>query len=144
MDMCGWEQIKVEWALNAKCVFYGCNTGNPHATKNFAQNISNLSNFKDVEVWGQSNYSFPSFYPDYRVTSIARSIGDGTGWDMIGNAYMVAGNLGEGLKAISTGAAILTQEELRDGGYPKANPMNCYKNGVLIQSTHQGVFNDHR
>jgi hypothetical protein len=145
MLMCGWEQIKVEWALNAKCVFYGCNTGNTSVGyNNFAQNISNLSNFKNVEVWGQSTSSFPSFYPDYRVTSIARSMG--TGWDIRGNTYQVAGNSGEGEKAISyrPDKDTLTDEQLKEGEYPKANVMNCYKNGSLIKSTHQGIFNDHR
>ncbi|WP_144283267.1 hypothetical protein [Chryseobacterium echinoideorum] len=155
MDMCGWEQIDVLWSPSGKCVFYGCNTGNPSASKNFAQNISNLSNFKDVEVWGQSTSSFPSFYPDYRVTSAARSIdGDysggiienGLGWDIRGNTYQVAGNKGEGKKSISyrPDKSSLTEEELKKGGYPKANVMNCYKNGTLIKSSHQGVFNDHR
>lgn len=155
MAMCGWEQIKVEWGVNSKCVFYGCNTGNSFASKNFAQNISNLSNFKDVEVWGQSTSSFPSFYPDYRVTSLARSLDekrtggivrDGMGWDIRSNTYQVGGNAGEGSKAVSyhPDKDNLSQKKLAEGGYLKVNNMNCYKNGKLIKSTHQGIFNNHR
>lgn len=148
MLMCGWEQIKVEWAFNAKCFFYGCNTANIGGRfNNFAVNISNLSNFKNVEVWGQSTSSFPSFYPDFRVTSVARSIGDnGTGWDIRGKTYQVAGNAGEGKKAMSyrIDKDTLTIEQLKEGEYPKANVMNCYKNGIHTKASHQGVFNDHR
>lgn len=155
MLMCGWEQINVEWGNNAKCVFYGCNTANTNPTwNNFARNISNLANFKNVEVWGQSKSSFPSYYPDYRVTSLARSldkehtkgiIENGLGWDLRSNTYQVAGNAKEGKKAISyrPDKGSLTENELKQGGYPKANVMNCYKNGILIKSTHQGVFNNH-
>lgn len=155
MDLPGWELIKVKWLKGAKCVFYGCNTGNPLLSKNFVENISKLSNFKDVEVWGQSSSSFPSFYPDYRVTSAARSldkdhtkgvIENGLGWDLRGKTYQVAGGPREGDKAISyrLDKDTLSKEVLKEGGYPKAKPMNCYKNGTLIKSSHQGVFNDHR
>ncbi|AYN01635.1 hypothetical protein MQX03_14415 [Chryseobacterium aahli] len=148
MLMCGWEQINVEWTTQAKFVFYGCNTGNTNKNwNNFAKNISSLSNFKNVEVWGQSTSSFPSFYPDYRVTSAARSTGDnGFGWDIRGNTYQVAGNPGEGWKAMSFSSDKnnISKEDLRKSEFPKANPLNVYKNGLLIKSTHQGVFNDHR
>jgi hypothetical protein len=152
----GWQLIKVKWTKAAKCIFYGCNTGNNKGKyKNFAENISNLPNFKEVEVWGQSTFSFPSFYPDYRVTSAARSIDgehskgmveSGLGWDLRGKTYQVAGNSGEGQKALSfrPDKDTLSNEALKEGEYPKANPMNCYKNGTLIKSSHQGIFNDHR
>ena len=130
MLMCGWEQIKVKWTNNAKCVFYGCNTANEN-WGSFALNISNLSNFKDVEIWGQSTSSFPSFYPDKRFTSVVRSVGEnGIGWDIREKTYQVGGNEGEGAKALLSPIPV--------------NPLNVYKNGTLIKSTHQGVFNDHR
>lgn len=131
MDLCGWEKIETNWAIDAKCVFYGCNTtNNGGAYKNFGQNISNLMNFKDIEIWGQSSYSFPSFYPDKRYTTLARSMGEnGIGWD-VAETYQVAGNSGEGSKALLSPIPV--------------NLLNVYKNGVLIKSTHQGVFNDHR
>jgi hypothetical protein len=129
MAMCGWEKIEVTWSKAPKMVFYGCNTANIN-WNNFSLNISNLANFKDVEVWGQSSSSFPSFYPDKRHTSGARSTGDnGMGWD-VAETYQVAGNASEGWKALL---------------YPiPVNPLNVYKNGTLIKSTHQGIFNDHR
>ncbi|WP_435525427.1 hypothetical protein [Chryseobacterium indoltheticum] len=66
-----WEKIEVLWSPSGKFVFYGCNTGNNGGVfNNFVENISKLSNFKDIEIWGQSTSSFPSFYPDYRVTTI--------------------------------------------------------------------------
>jgi hypothetical protein len=131
MDICGWQQINIKWTNNAKCVFYGCNTGNALGSyKNFAENLSNLSNFRDVEVWGQSTFSFPSFYPDKRFTTLARSIGEnGMGWD-VAETYQVAGNVGEGASALLSSIPV--------------NPLNVYKNGKLIKSTHQGAFNDHR
>jgi hypothetical protein len=155
MDLSGWQLIKVKWLKDAKFVFYGCNTGNPLLSKNFAENISKLSNFENVEVWGQSSSSFPSFYPDYRVTSATRSIDkekskgvieNGLGWDFRGKTYQVAGGPGEGKKALSfrPDKDTLSKEALKEGGYPKANLMNCYKNGTLIKSSHQGIFNDHR
>jgi hypothetical protein len=157
MLMQGWQLINVKWMKGAKFVFYGCNTGSTNSLqyKNFAENISKLSNFKDVEVWGQSKSSFPSFYPDYRVTSAARSIDgkhskelieNGLGWDLRGKTYQVGGNSGEGNKAISyrPDKDTLSKEALKEGEYPKAEPMNCYKNGTPIKSSHQGVFNDHR
>ena len=148
MAMCGWQKIDAKWADNARCVFYGCNTSNTTPEwNNFAQNISQLPNFKDVQVWGQSTSSFPSFYPDYRVTSLARSLGDnGTGWDLRANTYQVAGNQGEGSQAMSyrLNKATLSKKMLASSGYPKANLLNSYKNGRRIRSVHQGIFNDHR
>jgi len=161
MDMCGWEQINVKWAKDAKCVFYGCNTGNPYDSENmripgisFAENISNLSNFKNVEVWGQTNYSYPSFYPDYRVTGLERIIDNKDLWDLGEHTYMVAGNESNGeieqlynlwrVAKAGIGREQLTSEQLGHEGYPKALPMNCYKNGKFIKYSHQGIFNDHR
>ena len=128
----GYAQIHVEWTLDAKCVFYGCNTGSTNSAlyKNFALTISQLPNFKDVEVWGQSTSSFPSFVPDIRVTTVARSIPpNGYGWD-VGETYQVAGKDKDGENALL--------------GRGTVNPLNVYKNGTNVKSTHQGVFNDHR
>ncbi|WP_271784931.1 hypothetical protein [Aquimarina algiphila] len=142
MDMCGWEQIELTWAKEDPiCVFYGCNSGRKN--NGFAMRISKLSNFRDVEVWGQSTSSFPSFYPDYRVTSLARSMG--TGWDIRGHSYLVGGDGGKGWDATSykPNKDTLDEETLKKD-FPKANPMNCYKNGTHVRETHQGYFNDHR
>ncbi|WP_417236300.1 hypothetical protein [Bizionia paragorgiae] len=148
MDICGWEKIKAVWSTDSKFVFYGCNTANTSANwNNFAKNISKLSNFSNVKVWGQSTSSFPSFYPNFRVTSIARSVGDnGFGWNTRANTYQVAGNAGQGSKAISyrPNKDTLDDAMLASSGHPKANPLNIYKNGTLENSSHQGIFNNHR
>lgn len=152
MKIEGWGLIDLVWVKkDASCVFYGCNSGSEKPNKNgkiktFSKNISLLPNFKEVAVWGQSSSSFPSFFPDYRVTSAARStpgIG-GIGWD-VGETYMVSGNKGEGKKSIHLGfRADLEREKEELKKHPKANNMNCYKNGTKIKSTHQGKFNEHR
>jgi|GEM_PF-734786 len=142
MKECGWKKIDLLWAeKDTICVFYGCNSG--HKPSGFSQRISKLINFKDVEVWGQSTSSFPSFYPDYRVTSLARSAG--TGWDVRANSYLVGGNGGQGWDAMSykPNKDALEEETLKED-FPKANPMNCFKNGAHVRSTNQGYFNDHR
>jgi len=156
MALSGWEQIQIKWTENAKCVFYGCNTAKIDPDwNNFAENISKLPNFKNVEIWGQSSSSFPSFYPDYRVTSVARSVSishkgkslfEGGGWNLGRHTYQVACGSDQGIKPISLRAnrAYLTNEQLQNSNYPKALPMRCYKNGILINSSHQGIFNDHR
>ena len=58
------------------------------------------------------------------VTSFARTVGYGYG---IGNTYMVGGNYGQGKQALW----------FMRGKYPRANPMNVYKNGRLVRSAFQ-------
>lgn len=153
MSLEGWEKIDFNWKKqDAICVFYGCRSGlnlqDNIGHKCFAQNISVLSNFNNVEVWGQGSSSFPSFYPDYRVTTLLRSLK--TGFSIVGNCqtYMVGGGNGEGNDALFpkktsvNSVHRLTEKELKE--YPKAKVMNSFKNGKEINSTHQGVFNDHR
>jgi hypothetical protein len=136
MKISGWSKIKFNW-LNKESLFvmYGCNSGRDDTL--FAQKLSFLPNFKDIDVWGQSDSSYPSKFPDYRRTSLARTFDEDVsiGGFEVGHTYMVAGNDGEGKKS-------QTLNLLDD--YPKANPMNCYKNGSKVRSMHQGYFNDHR
>ena len=136
MQLSGWSKIIFNpLADETKFVMYGCNSA--AAYDSFAQKLSLLPNFKDIEVWGQPSSSFPSKFPDYRRTSVARSVEEHLpiyGFE-IGYTYMVAGGEGKGLEA-------QTLNFVHD--YPAANPMNCYKNGLKIRSTHQGYFNDHR
>lgn len=160
----GWGKINFYWKKqNARLVFYGCNTAND--ARSFAKNISKLANCANVEVAGQTKSAFPSFYPDYRVTNIMRS-GD-VGWDMVGRnqTYMVGGEKNMGMEAMggkvglvikgleynpSTMATMrilhridnLTNVQLKI--YPIAKPMKFYKNENCINTSHQGVFNDHR
>lgn len=124
----GWDSIDFNWAPNnAKCVFYGCNSGLLNI--GFAQRVSALANFKNVTVWGQDSSTYPSFYPDKRVTTAERTID--LGWD-IGETYMVGGSQDQGAMALTPGLE------------PDAIPFNFFLNGKIIGSSHQGIFNDHR
>jgi RHS repeat-associated protein len=73
MSLEGWGNINFNWKEGGTIGFYGCNSGNESSGKSFAQNISSLNNFKGIEVWGQTTSSYPSFYSNIRVTSIARN-----------------------------------------------------------------------
>ena len=129
MSLEGWNSINFNWSRDgANMSFYGCNTGNDIAggqrVGSFARNISEQSNFKDVNVWGQQTSSYPSFSPYVRATSFARTAGYGYG---IGSTYMVGGSAGQGKQA----------HWFTRGNYPRANPMNVYKNGLLVRSAFQ-------
>jgi RHS repeat-associated protein len=74
MTLEGWGKIDFNWANSgegAKANFFGCRTGvNPSgAGSSFAAKISGLSNFKNVEVAGQTSSSFPSQFTNYRLNS---------------------------------------------------------------------------
>ena len=66
----GWSGINFNWADggNNRAGFYGCRTGvDPKGQKSsFVTTISRLANFKNVTVAGQTSYSFPSYYTNYR------------------------------------------------------------------------------
>ncbi len=129
MSIEGWSNIDFNWASEgANMSFYGCNTGND-IYKNewigaFARQISNLTNFEGVDVWGQQTSSFPSSSPYIRATNLARTIGYGFG---IGSTYMVGGNPDQGWRS----------HWFVPGTYPRANPMNIYKNGQFSHSAFQ-------
>ncbi|MBM2816290.1 MAG: exported protein of unknown function [Ignavibacteria bacterium] len=78
MSINGWNQINFNWTSEEKglpkpktnrAFFYGCRTAvsNVEHFISFAQNISFLGNFRNVSVWGQSNYSNTSKYTNYRT-----------------------------------------------------------------------------
>lgn len=88
MTLSGWESINFNWSDNASANFYGCKTGVPKSvatsdwidngmggiikdfkTTTFAKQISELSNFKDVTVSGQTSSAYPSMYTNYRLNS---------------------------------------------------------------------------
>lgn len=132
MHLSGWSMIDAQWAPNARFVMFGCNTASDDAgARVFAQDLSMCSNLKDVEVWGQTGPAKPSFYPDKRDTSVLRNMG--TGWS-VNATYMVASTLGDGLAA-TRGVPML---------FPRALPMKKFINGILIETTFQSQFNDHR
>jgi len=145
MTMEGWGAIEFNWAENSKFALFGCRSGSERIDeKSFAKNISKCQNFKDVEIWGQPRYSYPSFYPTHRVSTGARH----TGLFIEGShikTYMVAREKDELWGATYFGeknnAWELTNKELEK--YPKAYPMNCYKNGIRVRVACQSYFNTH-
>lgn len=75
----GWDSIDFNWSNNAMFVMYGCRTSyaSDDSGQGFASKLSLLDNFKDVNVWGQTESTYPSYFPDIRTTSIMRSINIG-------------------------------------------------------------------
>ena len=132
MSMKGWNSINFNWNNNGgKIGFYGCNTGNEVDNKrgwvgSFARNISDQSNFRNVESWGQSTSSYPSLNPHIRSTSALRTMG----LFLNGQTYMVGGKKGSGDGKQA--------HWFIPGAYPSANPMNVYKNGRKLRSAYQG------
>jgi len=72
-----WGNIIFNWVDNgAKAGFYGCRTGkdpddkkNPQSGDPFVQTISRNNNMKNVDVWGQTQRSWPSPYTNARVST---------------------------------------------------------------------------
>lgn len=61
MKLEGWSEIDFNWDENASANFYGYRTGKSENGKpSFAQAVSELNNFKDVKVSGQSKRAYPS------------------------------------------------------------------------------------
>jgi hypothetical protein len=158
MTMEGWQSIDFNWCADSpRFVIYGCDSALEHPPedrpkamhfRSFAKALSAASNYKDVEVWGQSTKSVPSFLPDYRVTSLDRDIYAGgsfiePGWK-IGNTYQIAAHMHGGTKATLLRDAEYLPESLRRHVLAHAEDMHCYKNGNKIRSINQGYFNDHR
>lgn len=96
MTLVGWEKIEFNWKnikKGTKANFFGCRTGVNSSSggsgcssskempaSSFASNLSSLSNFKNVEVAGQTASSFPSKYTNIRVNSDKGS-GDFVNWE---------------------------------------------------------------
>lgn len=138
----GWDAIDFNWKeKGAMIVFYGCNSGTTGST-GFALRISKLKNYKGVTVWGQSTSSYPSIYPDYRVTTPARNVN--VTWDL-GPTYMVGGNKNEVWKVSKgheKGVFKLSPDDLKE--FPPANPLNAFEDGRQVKTAHQGKIDDHR
>lgn len=141
MDMVGWKKINFNWVdEGAMCVFYG--SFSAAADNCFAQKLSLLDNFKNVNVVGQTSTVYASFFPDYRLSSTNRRLGIINSTEYV---YLVGGDEREGWKALCFtwgSIAELDTEEIK--AYPKARTMNFYLNGVLTEMNSQEVFNDHR
>ncbi len=143
MSLSGWNNICSNWAKDAICVFYGCNSANETKygeNKSFAKNISLQTNFVryNVKVIGQTDYSYPSSLPDYRIISISRVAG--FNWDD-SFCYMVGGKKDRVFRNMSW---VNDVSDKYKPIYDPVEPMNFYQNGIKVYSGHQGVFNDHQ
>lgn len=97
MALSGWSTINAQWAPTARFVMFGCNTASDDKdVRVFAKDLSECSNFQNVQVWGQTGPAKPSFYPDKRDSSVLRNMG--TGWT-VNTTYMVASTPGDGFAA---------------------------------------------
>ncbi|MCL1832877.1 MAG: hypothetical protein FWG49_00085 [Leptospirales bacterium] len=143
MSLEGWGRIDFNWSNDSKFVMFGCRTAvESDAKRNFSKKISSLQNFKDVEIWGQPSYTYPSFYPTHRVSTGIRHMGI----FLINQVYMVAQWDKTGQKSTyklmeKNSAWNLTKQELEK--YPEALPMNCYRNGIKVRVAPQSYFNTH-
>lgn len=133
-----WIKINYYWGTETRLNFFGCNSANteinPYTKEqknNFAKNISKNLNCKNVIVSGQSISSYPSFYPDKRKISVKIAIlGISAPYDYQ-PIYMVSSLPNKGSEAMSENGT-------------DAKPMNFYKNGSIITTNFQSIFNDHR
>lgn len=126
-----WGKINFNWSNNANALFFGCRTGyNPSdwfsgeeakTRQSFVQQLSSLENMTNVNVWGQTERSWPSPYTNTRVYT-----------DNIGSSnhdyptYMVGSK--RGITGFNT--VYLKQPTY---GYP----MSLYRNGTFIKNEHQ-------
>jgi RHS repeat-associated protein len=81
LSLSGWSKINFNWAKDGETTagFYGCNTGKDPTggdRASFVTSISSASNFKDVNVWGQTSSSYPSMYTNVRQTNERMRDGD--------------------------------------------------------------------
>jgi len=70
MTIEGWSQIGFDWSQDAKANFLGCKTGVASDNKaSFVTSLSAQTNFKDVQVSGQTSSAYPSKYTNARENS---------------------------------------------------------------------------
>lgn len=99
MNMQGWGDINFNWANKASAYFYGCRSGvSSTEYSSFTTDVSALKNFHNVNVYGQSSYSYPSIYTNRRETNL--NMVQGT---FSYPTYMVGGYYGDGARAFFQG-----------------------------------------
>jgi hypothetical protein len=156
MTLEGWGQIDFNWKNNGggtNANFFGCNTGvnqtktyasgtstpnipfffdTPIPNTSFAANISGLSNFKNVNVAGQTSSAYPSQFTNYRLNSE-----NGTD-NFINSITPLDGgvNLIKFQRTYLVGGVGLSSDlfEIRQN---VANPMQLNKNGQTMGSRFQ-------
>lgn len=99
MNMQGWGNIDFNWENNASAYFYGCRSGvSSNGYSSFTTDLSALQNFHNVNVYGQSSYSYPSIYTNRRETNLYMIQGT-----FSYPTYMVGGYKGDGARAFFQG-----------------------------------------
>jgi hypothetical protein len=129
----GWGKIDFNWSkMSKRAGFYGCRSGvvNPETKMSFSRQISKVQNFKDVTVFGQSDYSFPSKFSDYRTPTFNQSLTQDFlpvvfTTAVVYKTYMVASDKSK-----------YSTERATVFGAP-ASKMNYFKNGKGIGSYYQ-------
>jgi hypothetical protein len=118
--------------MSKRAGFYGCRSGvvNPETKMSFSRQISKVQNFKDVTVFGQSDYSFPSKFSDYRTPTFNQSLTQDFlpvvfTTAVVYKTYMVASDKSK-----------YSTERATVFGAP-ASKMNYFKNGKGIGSYYQ-------
>ncbi|MDD7304443.1 MAG: hypothetical protein SPF56_02970 [Bacteroidaceae bacterium] len=67
MTLDGWNNIDFNWAPDANANFYGCKTGVANdGSPSFSTRISSLSNYRNINVHGQTSSAYPSRYTNVR------------------------------------------------------------------------------
>ena len=101
MTIRGWASINFNWMSNASAYFYGCQSGEkPENKTSFTTNLSGCNNFRNVNVYGQTSYSYPSIYADYREVTYSMTQGE-----FSYPTYMVGGNKNQGIAAFFWGVS---------------------------------------
>ena len=134
MSIKGWGDINFNWSTDAKNTagFYGCNTGKIGSDgSSFTTKLSALSNFKDVNLLGQTSSAFPSQYTNERDVTFSQLTDDflpveeenyhynhgdpGPAAPTVRKTYMVGGNSSKGAAAFFGGEKANTMRESKNG-----------------------------
>ena len=111
MTVDGWSKIKFNWSDNASAGFYGCNSGRKHNDRaSFTTILSGKQHFRNVVIYGQTNFSYPSTSSTSRKTSTGMLRGE-----FSVPTYMVGCDQDQGMKAYFGGTAISPMRKSRNG-----------------------------
>lgn len=111
MTVNGWAKIDFNWSDNASAGFYGCNSGRKLDNRaSFTTTLSGKRNFRDVDIYGQTNFSYPSTSSSSRNTSTGMLMGK-----FSVPTYMVGCDMGNGLKSYFGGISISPMRKSRNG-----------------------------
>ena len=111
MTVDGWSKINFNWSDNASAGFYGCNSGTKLDNRaSFTTTLSGKRNFRDVDIYGQTNFSYPSTSSSSRKTSLGMLMGK-----FSVPTYMVGCDMGNGLRSYFGETSISHMRKSRNG-----------------------------